>query len=74
MITQEEAFRLAKRLKPDFDGYDEYDDAYVFTCTADDGNIGGEGPLAILKADGRHIYSFAGYLLTCSAKFVRKLL
>lgn len=57
MITFEEAYKIAKVLKPNIDGCIEYEKGYVFGCQDDDHYEGGQGhsPVVILKKDGKAI-------------------
>ena len=73
MITKEEAFRLAKKWKPGFDGCQEFTNAYLFTKKSEESNIGGEGPLVILKETGRWV-PLTTYYDEYGGEFVRTLL
>ena len=55
MISYEDAFRKAKKLKGNIDNCREFSDAYVFASHADDLSFGGDGPVVILKDSGRAI-------------------
>jgi len=59
MITYEAALAKAKLLKPNIDNGAEYPAAYVFGSHEDDNTFGGDGPVAILKKDGRAINMIA---------------
>ena len=55
MISYEAALKTAKSLKDNIDACDEYTNAYVFKCRAEQWDIGGSGPVVILKDNGRAI-------------------
>lgn len=57
MITFEEAYKIAKEIKPDIDGCTEYEKGYVFGCQDDDRYEGapGRSPVVILKENGKDI-------------------
>lgn len=55
MMTYEKALKKAKKLKPNIDNCMEYSDAFVFGSHADDMNFGGDGPVVILKKNGKAI-------------------
>ena len=75
-ITFDEAFKIASERKAKIDNYTEYDNAYVFSFTGDDGYIGGLGhtPVVVMKEDGRittmpeFVYSGAGKLIRESVR------
>ena len=70
-ITLDEAFKIASERKAKIDNYTEYDNAYVFSFTGDEGYIGGLGhtPVVVMKEDGRvttmpeFVYSGAGKVI-----------
>ena len=59
-ITYEEALQIAVKYWDEVDYVTEYEDAYVFS-RFDDMTIGGMGPFAVMKTDGR-VLIFVAYL------------
>lgn len=55
MVTYDEALNIAKKLKKNIDACDEFDNAYLFKCRAEEWDIGGSGPCIVLKENGRAI-------------------
>ena len=55
MVTYDEALKKAKTLKSNIDACDEYSDAFVFKCRAEEWSSGGNAPCVILKDSGRAI-------------------
>lgn len=55
MVTFEEAFAKAKERKANIDGYDEWENGWVFSFSGDAGYEGGCGhtPVVVRKSDGR---------------------
>lgn len=68
MITYESALEKAKTLKPNIDSCTEYDNAYVFGCSTDDGE--GSSPVVVLKEDGREV-TFPWYMIRCCGKEIK---
>lgn len=70
-ITFDEALKIAFERKALIDTYTEYDNAYVFGFSGDEGYIGGVGhtPVVVMKEDGRittmpeFVYSGAGNVI-----------
>lgn len=64
MITYEEALKLAKTKKPNTNNCTEYEDAYMFGSSEDEGYDGGSGHTAcvILKETGV-IVTMSEYIL-----------
>lgn len=61
MISYDEALKKAKKLKPNIDYCAEFENAYMFAAEAERYDIGGDGPVFILKNDGSAIGSTAYY-------------
>lgn len=61
MISYDEALKKAKKLKPSSDYCVEFENAYMFAAEAERYDIGGDGPVFILKDDGSAIGSTAYY-------------
>lgn len=61
MMSYAEAKEKALSARPDYDYCSVGKDAYIFSCTKDDMNVGGPGPIVILKDDGRAL-NFTGYI------------
>jgi hypothetical protein len=61
MISYAEAKKRALDAKAEYDYCTVRKDAYIFSCTADELNAGGLGPIVILKEDG-HALNFTGYI------------
>lgn len=55
MLNKDEALNIAKKLKKNIDNYSEYEDAFVFGCTKDNGFGGQSTPIVILKKNGKAI-------------------
>ncbi len=55
MVSYEQAYEIAKKLKPNIDACDEYSDAFLFKTKADEWTIGGESPCVVLKENGNAI-------------------
>ena len=55
MIKYEDALELAKSLKKNIDGCDEYDIGYMFKSSDDEWTIGGDGPCCIIKESGKAV-------------------
>lgn len=62
-MTFEEALKTAKELKPNIDKYSETTSAYIFACKAEDFDIGGDGPVVIMKDSGKAL-NYVGYIQT----------
>lgn len=68
-MTFEEALEKAKKVKSHIDNCTEYTDAFVFGWQGDDDEIGGSGPVVILKATGEAI-NMTAYLDNTQGKYV----
>lgn len=57
MISFEEAYKIAKEVKPNTDCYYEYENGWMFGSNADNGYVGGYGhtPVVVLKKDGKTV-------------------
>ena len=55
MINYDEALAKAKGLKSNIDKCTEYETAFIFSSSADEMSIGGDGPVVIKKSDGAAI-------------------
>lgn len=72
MISYEEALALAKKKKDSpVDNCEETENAYIFGSHADDMNIGGEGPVVIMK-DNAKVLNMSAYLDLAPSKTVRE--
>lgn len=71
MVTFEEALEKARKLKPDIDACDEYNDAFLFKVRADEWSIGGNPPCVILKENGKAINQ-TEYFDRYEAKHIRE--
>lgn len=70
-MTLEKALEIAKKHKKKIDNYSEYEDAFVFGCTKDEGFGGQSTPIVILKKDGKAI-SIVEYCDMPSTEFIRE--
>lgn len=72
MMELKEAIKIAKELKEEINRYAEYDDAFVFWSTKDEGYIGGgHSPLVILKSDSKAI-PYAQYVIDGQGEEIRE--
>ena len=71
MVTYEQALKIARDLKVNIDACDEYNDAFVFKCRAEQWDIGGDGPCCVLKGSGRAINQ-TEYFDNYEAKHIRE--
>lgn len=71
MVTFEQALETAKKLKPNCDACDEYNDAYLFKRKADEFTIGGDSPCIVLKESGKAI-NVVEYFDNYDAEHVRE--
>ncbi len=69
-MTYEEALKKAKKLKPNIDACEEYNDAWMFKCKAEEWDIGGAGACIILKENGKALNQVDYYDLY-EAKHIR---
>ena len=71
MITFEEALTKAKERKPDIDGYDEWENGWVFGFSGDaDFMGGGHCSVAVRKSDGRLMY-MPGFIYQGAGEFLK---
>lgn len=64
MITREKATQIAKQLKPDVTGCEEWKEHYVFYTEGDDESAGGgNAPVVIVKKTGKAI-TYGTFLAT----------
>ena len=70
MMNFEEAKKKAKELRKDIDYCQEYEDAYIFS-KKDDNSFGGQGPVVILKENGKAI-NMVAYCNMSDADLVRE--
>lgn len=70
MIRFEEALNKAKALKPDIDGGTEWEKGFVFSSSKDEGNIGGPGPVVILKESGEAV-NMSDFMLNNPGKMIK---
>lgn len=69
-MNYEAAKKKALKLRPDIDICREHTDAFIFSVK-DDISFGGDGPVVILKENGRAI-NMADYLDDFSGEFVKE--
>lgn len=55
MISFDDAYEIAKGMKKDIDGCDEYDVGYMFKSSKDEWTIGGEGACCVIKETGKAV-------------------
>lgn len=55
MVKFEDALKIARGLKKNIDGCDEYDKGYMFKSSDDEWTIGGDGACCILKDSGEAV-------------------
>ena len=70
MVSYKEALATARELKPSIDACDEYDQAFLFKCKAEECLIGGDGPIVVLKETGKAINQLA-FFDDCGPKLIR---
>lgn len=71
MVDYEKALETAKKLKPNIDACDEYNDAFLFKTRAEEFAFGGYGPCVILKQNGKAINQ-TEYFDRYEAKHIRE--
>lgn len=71
MVSYEQALEQAKKLKPNIDACDEYNDAFLFKVKADEWTLGGDSPCIILKENGKAINQ-TEYFDRYEAKHIRE--
>ncbi len=54
-VSFDDALKIARKLKKNIDGCDEYDKGYMFKSSADELTIGGEGACCVLKDTGKAV-------------------
>ena len=69
MVTFEKAKKMANDIYP-VDQYTEYTDAYVFIAKKDSMTIGGNGPIVVMKNDGR-VMNMTAYISISKGTFVK---
>jgi hypothetical protein len=72
MVSYEEALAIARKLKPNIDACDEYDQAFLFKCKSEEWLIGGDGPVVVLKDTGKAIHQLA-FFDSCGLKLIRSV-
>lgn len=72
MMELKDAIKIAKELKENIDRYAEYDNAFVFWSTQDEGYIGGgHSPIVIMKSNSKAI-PYAQYVIDGQGKEIRE--
>jgi hypothetical protein len=72
MISYDDALLKAKEKKHSpIDNCTETQNAYIFGSHADDMNLGGEGPIVVMKESGKTL-NMAAYLDTGSIEVVKE--
>lgn len=71
-FTFEKALELAKKRKPDIDGYDEWDGGWVFSSTNDAGCQGGYGRTPVVVTRDGYVMTMQEFVFSGKAGELRR--
>lgn len=72
-MTFEQALEIAKKRKPDIDGYDEWDGGWVFSAAKKDaGYKGGYGHTPVVITKDGHVTSMPEFMFSGKAGELRR--